>query len=75
LLEEGKDVDVLTKQMVDMGNKDRLNARLDANNNVKQALPAHIEGHNKFHSETTYNRDYSNPNPELQYQKSEKMVK
>ena len=74
MLEEGKYVDTLTKPMIDMDNKDRLNARLSANNNIKQALPAHIEGHNKFHSETTYNRDFANPNPELQYQKSEKMV-
>ena len=67
-------MDPLTQPMIDMFNKDRLNTRLHAHNNITQALPSHQEGHSKFHSETTYKKDYSVPNPELQYQKSEKMV-
>ncbi len=74
LIDEGKDVDFLTKQMVDMKNKDRLNDRIDSYNNIKDSLPSHKEGHNKFHLETTYNKDYTSPFPELQYQKSEKKV-
>lgn len=74
ILDEGKNIDNLTKPMIDMMNKDRLNARIDAYNNVKQALPSHKEGHDKFHLETTYKKDFSAPHPELEYQKSEKMV-
>lgn len=73
-IDDGTYVDASSKNMVDSLNKDRLNAQIDAYNNLKQALPSHKPDHNKFHLESTYKKDYEHPYPEKMYQKSEKMV-
>lgn len=52
-----------------MENKARLEAFLQT-----EALPKHVEGHDKHHLETTYVKDYVHPYPELIGQKSTKAV-
>ena len=73
LLEEGKNKDS-SKQMIDELNKQRLEANLEAYGNLVQSTPSHIKDHDKRHLETTYNKDYYHPYPELLNQKSELTV-
>lgn len=70
LLEEMKNIDP-KRDMVDINNKERLMENLDLNSN---ALPKHKSGHNKHHLETTYKKDFTNPNPEFEGLKSQKAV-
>ncbi len=62
------------KEMVDMQNKGRLDANLASYGNLKDSLLMHQEGHDKHHLETTYNKDFEHPNPEMINFKDEKMV-
>ncbi|RNA15264.1 hypothetical protein BpHYR1_012983 [Brachionus plicatilis] len=71
LLEEMRNIDP-KRDMVDMNNKDRLLENFDPNSS---ALPKHQPGHNKHHLETTYKKDFLNPNPELEGVKSQKAQK
>lgn len=70
MAQEAKSRD-MPKKMIDEQNKERLEANLEAYANLNQATPAHKSGHDKFHSETTYHKDYVHPYPELLNQKSE----
>lgn len=63
------------KEMVDMHNKGRLDAQLNNYDNLKDAVLMHKEDHNQHHTETTYNKDFAHPNPELTNHKCEKMMK
>ncbi len=60
--------------MIDELNKERLDAQLERYGNLTTATPSHKAGHDKFHTETTYHKDYVHPYPELLNQKSELTV-
>lgn len=62
------------KEMIDMQNKGRLDTYLNNYDNLKDSILMHQEGHNKHHLETTYNKDFEHPNPEMINYKDEKMV-
>lgn len=63
------------KEMVDMQNKARLDINLNNYDNLKDSVLMHQEGYNKHHLETTYNKDFEHPNPEMIDYKDEKMLK
>lgn len=72
--EDKADADDTVKEMVDMQNKGRLDANLDMYGNLKDSVLMHQEGHNQHHVETTYNKDYAHPDPEMINHKCPKMI-
>ena len=65
---------VATKLMIDKTNQAAIDAALNCYGNLKAATHMHKPGHRQHHLETTYNKDFDHPRPELMHKKSEKMV-
>jgi len=65
---------VATKLMIDKTNQASIDAALNCYGNLKAATHMHKPGHRQHHLETTYNKDFVHPRPEMMHKKSEKMA-